>query len=378
MTVVIKEHAPGRDIKAFVNFHHELYENDPAWIAPLNMEIHDRLTPKKNPFFQHAEVTLFSAHKNGKMVGRCSAQIDHEHLNIHKDETGFFGFFDTIDDQEVANALLEAAQNWLSSRGMKAMRGPFSLSINEESGTLVEGFEHPPVVMMPHALPYQGALIEAAGLAPVKDLLAWKYEVQPPPARIERAWQQMNDLPEVRFRSINKCKMRQELDILIEIFNDAWKDNWGFVPTTEAEIEKMAKDMKLIIDEDLAFFAEIDGRPVAVCVALPNLNEATRDFRGRLTPGNVVKLLWRLKVAKLKSARLILLGIRQELRGKKRYGALSTAMYGELSRRGTPKSYEWAELGWTLEDNKLINLGIKSMRAKVYKRYRIYEKSFSA
>ena len=377
MSLTIKEHAPGRDIDAFVNFHHELYRDDAAWIAPLNIEVRDRLTPKKNPFFQHGEVALFTAQKDGRMVGRCSAQIDHEHLRIHQDAAGFFGFLDTVDDQEVVNALLHAAQTWLGARGMKVMRGPFSLSINEESGTLVEGFEHPPVMMMSHAKPYQGGLIEGAGLVKVKDLLGWRYDVEAPPPRVERAWQQIDKLPEVRFRSMSKRHMRRELDILLEIFNDAWEDNWGFVPTTEAEVTKMAKDMKLILDEDLAFFAEIDHRPVAMCVCLPNLNEVIRDFGGRLTPPNVLKLLWRLKVSRTKSARLMLLGIRKEIRGKKRYGALSTAMYAELAKRGTPKGYQWAELGWTLEDNKLINLGIRSMRGKVYKRYRIYEKTIA-
>ena len=375
MSVVIREHRPGEDIKGFVAFHHELFVDDPAWVAPLDMEVKDRLTPGKNPFFEHAEATLFTAWRAGKMVGRISAQVDHEHLKVHGDDAGFFGFFDCIDDQSVADALMEAASGWLRARGMKVIRGPFNLSINEECGILVDGFEHPPVLMMPHARRYQGALAEGAGLSMVQDLYAWKYKVEPPPKRAQKAWEELNALPEVSFRSVNKKKLRAELDILLDIFNDAWRDNWGFVPATEPEIKKMAEDMSLIIDEDLAFFAMVDGREMGMVVCLPNMNEATYDLDGKLFPFGFAKLLYRLKVKQPKSARLVLLGIRSEMRGKKRYGGLSISMYAELAHRGMAKGYEWAELGWTLKDNRAINLGIKSMRGKIYKTYRVYEKT---
>lgn len=378
MSIEIRELPLGAKLDAFIRFPNRLFASDPAYIAPLEMEVGDRLNPKKNPFFEHGEASLFLALRDGEVVGRCSAQIDREHLRIHKDETGFFGFFDTVDDQEVATALLRAAEAWLRARGMKAARGPYSLSINEEVGCLVEGFEHPPVLMMPHAMPFQSGLIEGAGYEKEKDVLAWRYEVEQPPARAKRAWADVDAMPEVRFRSVDRRKLRQEIDILLEIFNDAWQHNWGFVPATKAEVEKMAEDMKLILDENIAFFATVDGREVACCVCLPNLNEATRDLGGKLFPLGFAKLLYRLKIKKPKSARLLILGIRTELRGKKRYGALSTALYAELARRGIENGYEWAELGWTLEDNHPINLGIKAMRGKVYKRYRIYRRALSA
>jgi len=375
MSIEIREHRPGRDIKDFVRFHHTLYANDPAWVAPLDMELMDRLSPGKNPFFEHAEVALFSAWKDGRMLGRISAQIDHEHLKLHDDGAAFFGFFDTVDDPEVAKALLARAEAWATERGMKVLRGPFSLSINEASGTLIEGFEHPPVVMMPHALPHQAGLAEQAGYDKAKDLFCWRYDVQKIPPRATRAWEAVDALPEVRFRSVDRSNMLSELEILLEIFNDAWSENWGFVPSTPAEVRKAAADMKLLIDPDLAFFAEIDGRPMGICVCLPNLNEATRDIHGKLFPFGFAKMLWRLKVKGPKSARLMLLGLRKELRGVKRYGALSTAMYVELTRRGVPKGYEWAELSWTLEDNRPINLGIRAMGGEIYKKYRIFEKA---
>ena len=375
MTVDVRQHRPGEDVDAFVDVTRDIYRRDPNWVQPLDMDIRDRLNPSKNPFFRHAEVTLFTAWKNGRVVGRCSAQVDHEHLATHHDDAGFFGFFDTTDDAEVARALLGEAEKWLRERGMKRMRGPMSFSINEEIGTLVEGFDTPPMIMMPHSTPYQGGLIEAAGLEKAKDILAWRYDVGTPHARADRAWRAIQEMPEVRFRSLSKKNMRADVRLLLDIFNDAWSDNWGFVPATDAEAEKTASDLKLVLDEDLAFFAEIEGRPVGMCVTLPNLNEAIADLDGKLFPTGIFKLLWRLKVKGPKSARLILLGIRKELRGIKRYGGLSHAMYVEVSKRGSKKGIEWGELSWTLEDNRPINLGIKAMGAKVYKKYRVYEKA---
>jgi GNAT superfamily N-acetyltransferase len=378
MSIEIKQHQPGKDLKDFIQVAFEVYRDDPAWVAPLNMEITDRLTPEKNPFFEHAEVALFTAWKDGKAVGRISAQIDHEHLRIHQDNAGFFGFFDTVDDQEVASALVAAAEEWLLSRGMTVMRGPFSLSINEETGMLVEGFDSPPTLMMSHHRSYQEALAEGAGLQNVKDCYGWKYQVVPAPARAQKAWETINSLPEVRFRSVHPRNLKKEVRDILDVFNDAWQHNWGFVPATDAEAKKMAADLQLILDKQLSFFAEIDGQPVAICVCLPNLNEVIADFQGKLNPVTIAKLIWRLKIRGPKSARLMLLGVRTELRGKKRYAPLATAVIAELVRRGMKEGYEWAELGWTLEDNRAINAAIRSMGAKIYKRYRLFEKPIGA
>lgn len=378
MSVEIRQHQPGKDLKDFIQVAFEVFRDDPAWVPPLNMEITDRLTPGKNPFFEHAEVALFTAWKDGKAVGRISAQIDHEHLRIHQDNAGFFGFFDTVNDQEVASALVDAAEHWLAERGVSVMRGPFSLSINEETGMLVEGFDSPPTIMSPHNRAWQGALAERAGLQKVKDCYGWKYKVEPPPTRAQNAWETVHSLPEVRFRSIRPGNLEKEVHDILDVFNDAWQHNWGFVPATDSEAKKMAADLKLIIDKEISFFAEIDGRPVAICVCLPNLNEVIYDFGGKLTAANVAKLVWRLKMHHPKSARLMLLGVRTELRGKKRYAPLATAVMAELARRGLKRKYDWAELGWTLEDNRLINAAIRSMRGQIYKRYRLFEKPVGA
>lgn len=375
MAVEIREHQLGKDLDDFVRVPHEIYRGDPAWVPPLEMDIRGRLNPKENPFFLHAEGTAFTAWRNGRLVGRVTAQIDREHLKRHQDETGFFGFIDTVDDPAVAKALLDEAARWLAARGMKRMRGPMSLSINEEIGVLVDGFDTPPYIMMSHHRPYQGALIEQAGLAKAKDVFAWKYEAGSLTKRAEKAWEDVRAMPEVRIRSVDKSKMADELKIVMDIFNDAWSDNWGFVPMTPEELEKTAKDFKLILDEDLAFIAEIEGKPQAMCICIPNVNEVIQDLDGKLFPLGVFKLLWRMKVKHPSSARLALLGIRKELRHAKRYGALSMALYVELHKRGTAKGYTHGELSWTLEDNAPVNLGIKAMGGKIYKKYRVYEKA---
>jgi hypothetical protein len=282
---------------------------------------------------------------------------------------------DTVDDPAVTKALLAEAEGWLLERGMKRARGPMCLNINEEIGTLVEGFEHPPVIAMAHSRAYQGGLIEQAGYEKAKDLFAWRYDVKGPPhPRADKAWQAVQEMPEVRFRSVRKKDMEAELKIIMEIFNDAWNENWGYVQATEAEIKKAAEDMRLVIDEDMAFFCEVEERPVGMCICLPDMNSLIKDIDGKLFPFGFAKLFWRLKVKGPKVGRLMMLGIRRDLRGVKRYGGLSLAMYVELSNRGKKKGYEWGELSWTLEDNHPINLGIKAMGAKVYKKYRIFER----
>ena len=360
MGIEIREHAPGGNLSDFLRVPDVIFRDDPNYVPPLRMEIKQRLTPGKNPFWEHAEGALFTAYRDGRLVGRISAQIDREHLRIHQDGRGFFGFFDTINDQDVANVLLSRGLEWLKARGIRVARGPFSLSINEESGCLVDGFETRPALMMGHHRPYQGDLIERSGFEKAKDLLAWKYVVQEPPARAKKAWEKMNELPEVRFRSVDPSCMRRELDAILEIFNDAWEDNWGFVPATESEVEKMAEEMKLLIDPRIAFFAEVKGEPVGMVICLPNLTDAIFDLRGRLLPVGWAKLFFRLKVRKLRSARLMLLGIKKEMRGKKRYMPLSTAMYAELAYRGIRHGFEWAELSWTLERQSPDQLGNQS------------------
>jgi hypothetical protein len=376
MTITIREHTPGTNVEPFIDAGHEVFRTDSTWVPPLHFELKERLDPKKNPFFTRAEAMLFTAWRDGRVVGRCSAQIDREHLRVWNDSTGFFGFFDTIDDAEVAKALVGAAEGWLRRRGMKRMLGPMSLYVNEEIGVLIEGFDTPPMMMMGHSRPYQAKLAEACGLVKEKDLLAWRYtKDQVFPDRVLKAWEHVKSLPEVRLRSVNMKDMDAEIRAVMDIYNDAWEGKWGMVPALPDEVAKVAKDLKLILDPDIAFMAEIHGKPAGMCIMLPNLNEAIQDLEGRLLPLGVLKLLYRVKVKHPKTTRLMMLGIRQEYtKNVKRYGGLSAAMYVEVAKRGIAKGYEWGELSWTREDDTPINLGIRSMGAKLYKKYRVYQK----
>ncbi len=376
MSIEVRRHSPGGDVEAFIRAGRVVFQGDRAWVQPLHMMIAERLDPAKDPLHQHAEVALFTAWKDGELAGRISATIDQAWLETQRDETGHFGYFDTIDDVEVARALLEQAASFLRERGMRRMNGPMSLGANQEVGLLIDGFEHPPMIDMSHSRAYQAALAEAAGLTKEKDLYAYRYETASEfNARTVQAWEHVQGLSEVRMRSIELKRLREELSIVMAIYNETWAGKWGYVPLTGAELDKMAKDLALVIDPDLAFVAEVNGEPGGMCIAIPNLNEVVQDLNGRLFPFGWAKLLWRTKVGHPRSARLIVLGVRAALRKNvKRYGALSAAMYVEVAKRGRAKGYEWAELSWTREDDHPINLGIRSMGARVYKTYRVYER----
>lgn len=371
-SITIKEHTPGGDVEDFIRAGHVVFEGDPHWVAPLHMMIDEQLDPKKNPFFSRAQAVYLTAWRDGALVGRCSASVDPECTELWKEKVGFFGFFDTIDDDAVGKALLDHAAKWLKDKGMTRMSGPYSLNPNEEVGVLIEGFDSAPVLMMAHSRQWQDRVALAAGLTKEKDLYAWRYDVGEFPKRVIKAWESMKALPELKLRSVDTGNMRSELKIIMDIYNDAWEGKWGFVPLLPDEVKKVADDMRLLIDPDLAFIAEIEGKPVAMCIMLPNLNECIQDLHGSLLPFGWAKLVWRLKVQRPKSTRLMLLGIRKELRNVRKYMPLSAAMYVEVAKRGSAKGYQWGELSWTREDDSPINSGITSMGARIYKRYRIY------
>jgi hypothetical protein len=376
MTIEVRELILGKETNEFLEAGRVVFEGDPAWVPPLDFDIKGRLHPKKNPFFLRADVALFVAYKNGKPVGRASASVDREHLRVWKDDTGFFGFLDTIDDQRVADALFAKAEGWLRDKGMKRAMGPLSLYANDEIGCLVEGFEHPPVIMMAHSRKWQAGLIEGAGYTKEKDLWCWRYHKDTGfNDRTLRAWEAIKAMPEMRLRSVDMKNFAEDVRTIIDIYNDAWNGKSFFVPATKPEVDKMIEELKLVLDPDIAFMAELDGKAVGMCIMVPNLNEVITDLDGKLFPFGWAKLLYRTKVKVPKSTRLILLGIRGEARKNiKKYGGLSAAMYVEVAKRAIPKGYDWSELSWTREDDAPINLGIKSMGAKVYKKYRVYTK----
>ncbi|KYG10169.1 hypothetical protein BE21_13735 [Sorangium cellulosum] len=377
MAIEIRELRKGdkKVLKDFLNVVDTVYEGEPNYIRPLDLDISDRLDKKKNPFFEHAEGTAWVAYKDGRPAGRITAQVDHEHLRVHRDETGMFGFFDTIDDAETAQALLAEAAGWLRARGMKRMRGPYSLSINEEIGCLIEGFDYPAVLMMPYHRPHQGRLTEGAGFEKVKDLYAWRYEVGDIPARAQKAHAEILAMPEVHTRCGDPKNLLHDIRILMDVFNDAWSDNWGFVPMTEKELVKWAEDVRLILMPELTRYTFIDGEPAAVSLGLPDLNDLIKDFHGKLLPTGIFKLLWRLRVRGPKNGRLVVLGIRKKWRNVRRYAGLSAFLYVEMNRAAQLLGMTGGELGWTLEDNAAINAGIRLMGGRLYKKFRIYERA---
>lgn len=377
MTIEIRRHPPGGDLRAFIDLPSRLYDGDRGWTPPLRGESKKQLDPSKNPFFHHADVALFTAWKDGVAVGRCSAQINREHLKHHDDRAGFFGLFDTVDDPEVAGALLTQAESWCASRGMRRLRGPFSLCINEEVGIMVEGFDAPSMMLTPYHRPYQGGLIERAGFRQVKDVLTWQHDIGRPPARAMRAYERIMAMEEVTIRPVRKRRLEEEMAVVRRIFNEAWCDNWGFVPWTDAEFAKTVADFKMILNERLALIAEINGEPVAICICLPNLNDWICDLSGRLGPLGLCKMLWRSKCRPPESAKLPLMGLCRSVRRHRRYAGLATAMcvaiYRELDRLDARR----AELGWTLDDNHLVNSVISRIGGEPVKRHRIYEKALS-
>jgi GNAT superfamily N-acetyltransferase len=334
------------------------------------------LSADHNPFFQHADVQLFLARRSGEVVGRISAQIDHEHNRYHDERTGFFGFFESDNDPDVASALLSVAEEWTRTRGMDRLRGPLNFSINGEVGLLVGGFDSPPQVLMPYTQPYYLDLMEAAGYAKIQDLFAWRWESQPVPEGPARMVRELRARPEVRVRTADMKRFDAEVRTILNLYNDAWSENWGFVPATEAEASQMSHDLKLLADPHIVPFVEIEGKTAGVALAVPNLNEAIHDLDGKLFPFGFAKLLWRLKVRRPRSGRLLLLGIRKEFRTR-RYAGLAYLLCDEIYHQARKRGYEWAEFSWTLEENRLINSLITKIGCRHYKTYRIYEKKLS-
>jgi GNAT superfamily N-acetyltransferase len=336
-----------------------------------------QLSESMNPWFEHGEAQLFLAERDGRVVGRISAQVDFNHLERHEDGAGFFGWFESIDDETVSRALLERAEDWCRQQGMERIRGPFNFSINEECGLLVEGFDSPPYVMMPHGRPYYQDLVEQAGYEQEKDLYAWQFQREEMPQTAREIAEDMKDYPDLELRTLDMDNIERDVDIIMDIFNDAWSDNWGYVPMTEAEIQQIADEFKLIVNPDLCLIAEHEGEPVGMCVALPNINEAFEGQNGRLLPFGWAKALWDLKVQNPSTFRLILLGLREEARGTS-LGGLSVLMYSTIHQNAYEAGYEQAEASWTLADNDDINRGMEFMGATQYKTYRIYERELSA
>lgn len=350
------------------------------WVPPLLDDYRKQLDPKKSVFLAHGELEYWVAFQGGKPVGRISAQVDFDYDKRWPDEpkTAFFGFYECIDDVAVSKALFAVAEAWAKQKGRVRLRGPFTLDSKGESGVLIEGFDKPSMIGTTWNRPFMDALILNSGYAKAKDLLGWWYTAGTPVDELTaKVSKKTRDLPNVKIRNMDLKEIRREAGIIQEVYNEAWKNNWNFTPFTDMELEVIANEYKLFIDTELTYVAEVDGKPAAILFAIPDINELIRDFKGELmrNPINLIKLLWRLKFNRPKNARLILLGVKDEFRASRKYGALVACLYEEISKRGSAAGYGAGELSWTLEDNAQINRGIERMNATVYKKWRMYERA---
>jgi len=355
-------------------------DQEKNWVPPLLDDYRKQLDPKKSVFLAHGEVEIWTAFKDGKPVGRISAQVDFDYDKTWPDEpkTAFFGFFECIDDVEVAKALFAKAEEWARSKGRVRIRGPFTLDSKGEIGVLIEGFDKPNMIGTTYNRPFMAPLIEKAGYAKVKDLFGWWYDANTPVDELtKKVAQKTRDLPNVKIRLMDIKEIRREAKIIQDVYNEAWKANWNFTPFTDMELEVIANEYKMFIDTELTYVAEVDGQVAAMLFAIPDVNELIRDFKGELmkNPVNLVKLLWRLKFNRPKNARLIMLGVKDQYRASRKYGALAAVLYEEISKRGSAAGYGAGELSWTLEDNTGINRGIERMNAKLYKKWRMFERA---
>jgi hypothetical protein len=364
------------ELDRFIRVPMRLNAEDPNYIAPLVMERQEALSAKVNPFFAHADVQFWLAVRAGIDVGRISAQIDHLAPQDPTRPTGSFGLIAAENDSEVFKALFATAEAWLKAKGMAAIQGPFNLSVNEEIGLLVDGFDSPPMVMMGHDPAYTAVQVEAQGYAKVKDVYAYLVSFAPDNP-IDRLFKRVsrNPSPGVVLRKLDMSRYAEEVATLTEILNDAWRDNWGFTPTTEAETKHLATSMRPIIDPDLIWFAEIDGQSAGVCLMLPNLNEAIAGLGGKLLPFGWAKLLWRLKVRGVKSGRVPLMGVKKAFASSPRAKLLPFQMMGAGTVEARRKGYEWCEFSWILEDNMPMRKISEITGGERYKTYRIYEKA---
>jgi len=365
------------DLKAFIDLPRRLYAGHKGYTAHLNTERQEAYSPKKNPLFQHVEVQFFLARRAGKVVGRISAQIDKAYLERYQDSTGHIGSIVAEDDQAIFQALFKEAEAWLRARGMIRATGPFSLSVNEEVGLLVWGFDSRSILLVPWDPPYAGPRVEACGYAKIKDLYSYDYDVQNAPETIGKKLLARAGLADrVKVRSANMKMFDAEVRTVVNIFNDAWSDNWGFVPFTQAEIDHASKAFGPVIVPELCLFVEVDDEAVAFIVALANLNEAIEGFNGSLNPLNLAKLLWRLKVTGTDSMRVPLMGVKKKFRNHPLMGAgLAMMAIDVLRENGKRLGKKTAELGWILENNKATNNIIKSVGGMHYKTHRLYEKA---
>ncbi len=364
----VKKVETKKELEEFVRFPWRIYQGNPYWVPPLISEVKEILDTSKNPFWEHAYRELFLARKEERVVGRIVSIVDDNHNKFHNEKTGFFGFFESIDDNEVALKLLSTAEKWVKEKGMTVIRGPVNPSLNDECAFLLEGFDKPPVVMMPYTPAYYLKLVEQCGYYKAKDLLALlKKREDGIPKRIVDMVEKVRKKLGVKIRPVDLRHFDRDIQILKEIYNSAWERNWGFVPMTDKEMDYTARKLKTFVDPDVALFAEVNDKPIGVVISVPDINQILIKLNGKLGPIEVLKFLYYKK--KVTGVRSLIGGVKKEYRNT----GIIALLYYETEIRGR-KKYEWSELGWNLEDNDLINRFDMAIGGKIYKKYRIYEK----
>jgi hypothetical protein len=372
MSIEVRPVQSSSDLMKFIKLPWRLYRNSPRWVPPLISERKHHLDRDKNPFFQHAEAEYFLAWRDGQVVGRISAQVDHRFNEFQKNDWGLWGFFESEDDPEVAQALLSTAEAWLRERGRDNMVGPMDFTTNHECGLLVDGFERPPQILENWHHPYYGALIEGYGLTKVMDLFKWELKI----ADREKMLPIMFELADkvepkygVKVRPMRKRDFDNEVRAFMEIYNAAWENNWGFVPLTDAELESYAKELKPILDENWAWIAESEGgEVVGAALSIPDYNQVLAKLNGRLLPIGWAKAL--IAQRKIDSVRVFALGVKRDWQ----HTGVAAKFYVEHFNSAGRTPQTWGEMGWILETNKAMNRGMEAMNGRIVKRYRLYEK----
>ena len=366
MNIEIRAVETHKDLKKFIDLPYKLYSDQKYWIPPIKREVFHLFNEKKNPFWEHAEKKLFIAISGKAVLGRIAAILDHNYIQFHDAKIGHFGFFECIDDASVAKKLYKAAEDFLRDRGMLEINGPMNPCTNEECGFLLEGFDDYPRLMMTYTPEYYLGLSEAAGYVKKKDLLAYHMKVQQPlPEKVARLYGRIMERNNIKLSHLDIKNFDKELIKIKEIYNSAWERNWGFVPMTEAEKDKMANDLKTLIVPELLQFAEIDGETVAWMWTMPDYNHVLKKMKGRMNP-----IIFLKERKKIKWARVITFGIKESYRGR----GIDAVFFHDALETVKKMGFTDAEFSWILEDNVMVNRAAVAMGGEIYKKYRIYGK----
>jgi hypothetical protein len=367
--ISVRQAGSARELEEFVRLPWSIYRGDRCWVPPLIAQQKKMLDRSRNPFFRHARAAYFLARQEGNYVGRISAQIDDNSNQFHHEKCGFFGFFECLDDAEISRALFAAAEGWLREQGMEMLRGPFNFTTNDTAGLLVDAFDTPPVIEMTYNPPYYPRLIEGCGLTKAMDLYAYFFDVAKMDRRRIKLLGERVARHGITFRSIDKRRFRQEVKIFKEVYNQAWSRNWGFVPLTEGEIDHYAENFKDIVDPDFVIFAFDGQKPVGSLWALPDYNFIIKKLDGKLGPLEMIRFLW--SRGKITHARVMTAGVVSDYQHR----GIEAGLINRVFENGLKKGYRTGELSWVLENNLMMNRLAEAVGAKVYKTYRVYQKS---